>query len=416
MHLTTIDFAVIAGYFVLAIGTASFFIKRAKRSMLDYFVSHRSMPWWLAGTAMVATTFSADTPLAVTEMVVKNGVAGNWLWWSMLFSGMLTVFFFARLWRRAEVVTDVELTELRYAGKPAAFLRAFRAAYLGLIVNIIIMGWVNLAMEKILMTVLGVTEFWAIVIIFAIIAFTGLYTTLSGLWGVLWTDFFQFILKMTMVVVLAYYGVRAVGGMTGLLSKLAVVDAHRRAMHGGGTGSILDFIPHLNSPWMPFITFFVYVAINWWANWYPGADPGGGGFIAQRIFSAKDEKHSLWATLWFNIAQYAIRPWPWILTALASVVLYPHLKDPEIGYIKVWVDYLPEALGGLMLAAFAAAYMSTVATQLNWGSSYFVTDLYRRFMVKDRSEQHYVFVSKAATAGLAVLGAAVSLAMTSVAG
>src|SRR5579871_745814 len=416
MKITAAGWLVVAAYFLFNLLIGLYYRRKGTGSTDDYFVSGRNVSWWLAGTSMVAATFAADTPLAVTGLVATQGIAGNWLWWGLLFSGMMTVFLFARLWRRAEIVTDAQFVELRYSGKPAAFLRGFRAVYFGILMNCLILGWVNLAMEKILMTVLGVSEFWAIVIIFAIIAFTGLYTTLSGLWGVLWTDFFQFILKMTMVVVLAYYGVRAVGGMTGLLSKLAVVDAHRRAMHGGGTGSILDFIPHLNSPWMPFITFFVYVAINWWANWYPGADPGGGGFIAQRIFSAKDEKHSLWATLWFNIAQYAIRPWPWILTALASVVLYPHLKDPEIGYIKVWVDYLPEALGGLMLAAFAAAYMSTVATQLNWGSSYFVTDLYRRFMVKDRSEQHYVFVSKAATAGLAVLGAAVSLAMTSVAG
>ncbi|HEV2499202.1 MAG TPA: sodium:proline symporter, partial [Terriglobia bacterium] len=248
-----------------------------------------------------------------------------------------------------------------------------------------------------------------------IIAFTGLYTFISGLWGVLWTDFFQFILKMTMVIVLAYYGVEAVGGMKSLLSRLAVVDAARTAAHGGH-GSILDFVPSLDSPWMPFVTFFVYIAINWWANWYPGAAPGGGGYIAQRIFCAKDEKHSLLATLWFNIAQYAIRPWPWIITALVSVALWPHLKDPEIGYIKVWVVYLPAALGGLMLAAFAAAYMSTIATQLNWGSSYIVNDLYRRFMVKDRKEEHYVVVSKLATVGLAILGAAVSLVMTSVGG
>ncbi|MGH9374956.1 MAG: sodium:solute symporter family transporter, partial [Terriglobia bacterium] len=306
--------------------------------------------------------------------------------------------------------------ELRYSGKPAAFLRGFRAVYFGVLMNCLILGWVNLAMEKILMTVLGVSEFWALAIIFGIIAFTGLYTFISGLWGVLWTDFFQFILKMTMVVVLACYGVRAAGGMKSLLARLAVVDAARRAAHGGGSGSILSFVPSFNSPWMPFVTFFVCVAVIWWANWYPGAAPGGSGYIVQRIFSAKDEKHSLWATLWFNIAQYAIRPWPWIVTALVSVALYPHLRDPEIGYVKVWVDHLPQALGGLMLAAFAAAYMSTIATQLNWGSSYLINDLYRRFMVKGRKDAHYVTMSKLATIGLAILGAAVSLVMTSVAG
>src|SRR2546430_1234421 len=220
---------------------------------------------------------------------------------------------------------------------------------------------------------------------------------------------------MTMLIVLAYYGVRAVGGMHALKARLALLDASRAAARGGA-GSILSFIPDLNSPWMPLATFSVYIGVNWWANWYPGAEPGGGGYVAQRIFCAKDEKNSLWATLWFNIAHYAVRPWPWIMTALASVVLYPNLKDKEIGYIKVWVDYLPSAWSGLMLAAFAAAYMSTIATQLNWGSSYIVNDFYRRFLSPHRPEKHYVSASKIATALLAVLGAAVSLVMTSVAG
>lgn len=415
MKITLSGWIVVAAYFAFNLLIGLYYRKKGSSDTGSYFVSGRNVTWWLAGTSMVAATFSADTPLAVTGFVATEGIAGNWIWWGLLLSGMMTVFFFARLWRRAEVVTDVEFVELRYSGKPAAFLRGFRALYFGILMNCLILGWVNLAMEKILMTVLGISEFWALIIIFGIIAFTGLYTFISGLWGVLWTDFFQFILKMTMVIVLAYYGVEAVGGMKGLLARLAVVDAARTAAHGGH-GSILDFIPSIDSPWMPFVTFFVYIAINWWANWYPGAAPGGGGYIAQRIFCAKDEKNSLLATLWFNIAQYAIRPWPWIITALVSVALWPHLKDPEIGYIKVWVDYLPEALGGLMLAAFAAAYMSTIATQLNWGSSYIVNDLYRRFMVTDRKEGHYVIASKLATVGLAILGAAVSLVMTSVGG
>lgn len=415
MRISLSGWLIVAAYFLFNLLIGLYYRKKGSSDTDNYFVSGRNVSWWLAGTSMVAATFAADTPLAVTGLVATQGIAGNWLWWGLLFSGMMTVFFFARLWRRAEIVTDAEFVEVRYAGKPAAFLRGFRAIYFGVLMNCLILGWVNLAMEKILMVVLGVTMFWAIVIIFGIIGFTGIYTFISGLWGVLWTDFFQFILKMTMVIVLAYYGVVAVGGMKGLLSKLAVVDAHRVAVHGGH-GSILDFVPSFNSPWMPFVTFFVYIAINWWANWYPSAAPGGGGYIAQRMFSAKDEKNSLLATLWFNIAQYAIRPWPWIITALASVVLYPHLKDPEIGYIKVWVDYLPEAWGGLMLAAFGAAYMSTIATQLNWGSSYLLNDVYRRFLVPDKSEEHYVVFSKLATVGLAILGAAVSLVMTSVAG
>jgi Na+/proline symporter len=232
---------------------------------------------------------------------------------------------------------------------------------------------------------------------------------------VLWTNAVQFILKMTMVTILAYYGVEAAGGMGLLKKKLAFLDAERRVATGG-SGSILDFVPGPNSAWMPLLTFCVYLGLNWWANWYPGAEPGGGSYVAQTIFSAKDEKNSLWATMWFNIAHYAIRTWPWVLTALASVVLYPKLKDPEIGFIKVWVDYLPGALRGFMLAAFAAAYMSTIATQLNWGSSYILNDFYRRFAVRGRSERHYVVAAKLLTAFLAILGAAVSLVMTSVAG
>ncbi len=442
MHITLIDWLVVAAYFGVNLSIGLYYRKKASASTGDFFVSGRQVTWWLAGTSMVAATFAADTPLAVTGFVAREGIAGNWIWWSFLFSGMMTVFFFARLWRRSEVITDAEFVEIRYEGKPAAFLRGFRALYFGILMNCLIVGWVNLAMEKILATVLPVPAFfaaameraglvgwfqqtlhmdvdiprlWALVVIFGIIAFTGFYTSISGLWGVLWTDLIQFVLKMTMVIVLAYYGVRAVGGMAAMKSKLAVLDTARQAAHGG-SGSILAFVPDLHSPWMPFLTFFVYIAVNWWANWYPGAEPGGGGYVAQRMFSAKDEKHSLGGTLWFNIAHYALRPWPWILTALASVILYPSLADPEMGFIKVWVDYLPAAWRGLMLAAFAAAYMSTIATQLNWGSSYILNDFYRRFVIKGRSEGHYVVASKGFTAFLAVLGAVVSLFMQSVGG
>ena len=415
MKITFVDWLVVAAYFLINLLIGLYYRKKAGASTDEFFLSGREVSWWLAGTSMVAATFAADTPLAVTGLVATQGIAGNWLWWSFLFSGMMTVFFFARLWRRAEITTDAELVELRYAGKPAAFLRGFRALYFGILMNCMIVGWVNLAMEKILGTALGVPKFWAVVILFGIIAITGFYTTISGLWGVLWTDLIQFVLKMTMVIVLAYYGIRAVGGMEIMKQKLSVIDAARGAAQGG-TGSILSFVPGLNSPWMPILAFCMYLGVNWWANWYPGAEPGGGGYVAQRIFCAKDEKNSLGATLWFNIAHYAIRPWPWILTALASVILYPDLKDKEIGYIKVWVDYLPGAFRGLMLAAFAAAYMSTIATQLNWGSSYLVNDFYRRFLARSRSEKHYVNASKVATCFLAVLGAAVSLVMTSVAG
>src|SRR5579863_2832102 len=373
MKITPLDWLVVAAYFALNLLIGLYYRKKASASTRDFFVSGREVSWWLAGTSMVATTFAADTPLAVTGFVARQGIAGNWFWWCFLFSGMMTVFFFARLWRRAEIITDVELVELRYAGKPAAFLRGFRALYFGVLMNCLIVGWVNLAMEKILGTALGVSKATAVVIIFGIIAIISFYTFISGLWGVLWTDLVQFVLKMTMVTVLAYYGVEAVGGMAGLKSKLADVDAARRAA-GGGTGSILALVPDPHSAWMPLLLFCLYLGVQWWANWYPGAEPGGGGYVAQRIFSAKDEKNSLAATLWFNIAHYAVRPWPWILTALVSVALYPQLKDPEVGYIQVMVQHLPPALRGLMLAGFAAAYMSTMATQINLGASYLIND------------------------------------------
>jgi Na+/proline symporter len=416
MKLTLTDWIVVAAYFLVNLAIGLYYRKKAGSSTSEFFVSGREVSWWLAGTSMVATTFAADTPLAVTGLVIKQGIAGNWLWWSLLLNGMMTVFFYARLWRRAEIITDVELVELRYAGKPAAFLRGFRALYFGLFMNCLVLGWVNLAMEKILGTSLNLPRFWTVVICMFV---TALYTSLSGLWGVLWTDVVQFILKMTMVIVLAFYAVRAAGGMEVMKTKLAVLDAARGAAEGGG-GSILSFIPDLHSPWMPILAFCVYLGVNWWANWYPGAEPGGGGYVAQRMFCAKDEKHSLWATLFFNIAHYALRPWPWIITALAAAVLYPQLAapgaDPEIGYIKVWVDYLPGALRGFMLAAFAAAYMSTIATQLNWGSSYVVNDFYRRFLVKNRTESHYVAVSRISTMGLMLLGAAVSYLLVSISG
>jgi SSS family solute:Na+ symporter len=364
---------------------------------------------------MVATTFAADTPLAVTGFVARNGIAGNWFWWSMAFSGMLTVFFYARLWRRAQVLTDVEFARIRYHGKPANFLRGFRALYMGLPVNLIILGWVNLAIVKIIMPILGVTRIEALAIAFVIMLITASISTLSGLWGVLVTDFFQFILKMGMVVVLAVFAVQATGGMDILLGKLHEIDAHRQ-----GSGSILSFIPDLNSAWMPMITFIVYVAVNWWASWYPGAEPGGGGYIAQRIFCAKDEKNSLLATLWFNIAHFAIRPWPWIIVALVAVTRFQgdpaFAADPESGYIRILISDLPASLRGLMLAAFAAAYMSTVGTQLNWGASYIVNDFYRPFVETNRNEKHYVFASQITTVFLMILSAEVTYFLDSIAG
>jgi SSS family solute:Na+ symporter len=409
VQLTAADWSIVALYFLFNLAIGFYYKARAGKSTNEFFLSGRNVPWWLAGTSMVATTFAADTPLAVTGLVATGGIAGNWLWWNMVAGGMLTVFFYARLWRRAGVMTDVEFAEIRYSGRPAAVLRGFRALYLGILINCIVLGWVNLAMVKILMLILGVTKLQALGIVLGIIAITSFISTLSGLWGVLVTDLFQFVVKMGMVIALAVFAVQAVGGIDAMKAKLA-------ALSTPGRGSLLSFVPGRDSAWMPMITFFVYIGMNWWASWYPGAEPGGGGYVAQRMFCAKDERHSLLATLWFNVAHYALRPWPWILVALVSLILYPGLKDPETGYIRVMISELPVSLRGLMVAAFAAAYMSTVATQLNWGASYLVNDFYRRFWKRDKNEKHYVRASQWATVLLTVISAVVTYHLESIGG
>src|SRR3954468_19013176 len=410
MVLTSRDWFVILGYFALNLAIGLYYARRARGSTTEFFLSGRNVPWWLAGTSMVATTFAADTPLVVTGMVARYGIAGNWLWWNMAASGMLTVFVYARLWRRAGVMTDVEFAELRYAGRPAAFLRGFRALYLGIPINCIVMGWVNLAMLKILQVTLGLDAAHALWALLALLLFTAFYTTLAGLWGVLVTDLVQFVLKMGMVVALAYYAVRATGGLTALEMKVRALDAT------AGGGSRLAFFPAADSACMPAITLFVYLGVSWWASWYPGAEPGGGGYVAQRIFSAKTERDGLFATLWFNIAHYAVRPWPWILTAPASLVRYPNLVDKESGYVRTLMHptVCPPALRGIMLAAFAAAYMSTIGTQLNWGASYVVNDFYRRFLRRSAREREYVLVSQAVTVALMLVSIFVTLHLASI--
>lgn len=404
MILTAVDWTVVILYFVLSVAIALVYSRRAGTSSEEYFLSGRAIPWWLAGTSMVATTFAADTPLVVTGLTVKYGIAGNWLWWSMVMSGMLTAVFYARLWRRAGVMTDAEFAELRYSGRAAAFLRAFRACYLAIPINAIIIGWVTAAMAKILGLTLGLGKWQATIALFVL---TGLYSTISGLWGVMVTDFFQFILAMTGCIALAGFALGAVGGMSGLLASL-----HARFPDDAP----LKLVPDLHSAWMPAITFFVYVAVNWWASWYPGAEPGGGGYVAQRIMSTRDERHALLAALWFNIAHYALRPWPWIVVALVSMVLYPGLADPEAGYVRVMVDHLPPFWRGFLLAAFFAAYMSTISTQLNWGASYLVNDVYRRFWARGRAESHYATVGRWATLGMMVVAAVATYFISSVEG
>src|SRR5690242_4358138 len=455
MPLTSIDWIVIAGYLLINLVIGIYYRRRAGGNMEEFFVSGRDVSWWLAGTSMVATTFAADTPLFVSGVIAAQGIAGNWIWWTSCLGGMMTVFFFARYWRRAEVLTDVELTEIRYGGKPAAFLRGFKAVYLGLAMNCLILGWVTNAMVSIIAVLLGpliaqgkVVELALgghtllhytlgspshtalLICIFVLIPFTGIYTSIGGLWGVLVTDLFQFILKMGMVIVLAWIAVSKIGGIGALTLRLSIVSAET-AKAGGTIANPLAFLPDFShgftseALWtIPLISFVLFLGVQWWSSWYPGAEPGGGGYVAQRIFSAKDEKNSLGATLWFNIAHYALRPWPWIVTGLVALALYsPHggmtpstdfAANPQQGYVMVLRDFLPPALRGLMVAAFLAAFMSTIGTQLNWGTSYLVNDFYRRFLVKQATEHHYVNMGKVFTVVLVLVGGYVSSRLASI--
>jgi len=427
MNLTPVDWAIVVAYFLLSAGIGFAFTKRGGESLTEYFISGRAVPWWLAGASMVATTFAADTPLVVTGLVFEHGVAGNWLWWNMLMSGMLTVFFFARLWRRANVMTDVEFAEVRYSGTPAAALRVFRALYLAIPINLIILGWVTRAMIKILTISLGLhpvqlfgaTVSGEVVAVFICFVITMAYSVAAGMWAVLWTDLVQFVIKMTAVIVLAVFAVRAVGGMDVMKTKLVA--------HYGSETAALSVLPIgftangiVAYAWMPILTLAVFLGVQWWAAWYPGAEPGGGGYVAQRIFSARTERDGVLATLSFQVAHYALRPWPWIITGLATVLLYPGgigpNHDHEAAYVQAFVDLLPTPWRGFMMAGFAAAYMSTVATQLNWGASYLVNDVYRRFMNPSSSEKHYVAVSRWATILLFLASTLVTWQLSSVEG
>ena len=410
MTLNVWDWAIIAGYFLVTIFVGLIFTKKGGENLGEYFLSGRSVPWWLAGFSMVATTFAADTPLVVTGLVATKGVAGNWLWWNMVMSGMLTVFFFARLWRRANVTTDVEFAEVRYSGSPARFLRGFRAIYLAIPINLIILGWVNRAMIKVLTISLGISPYWAIGICFVI---TTIYATAAGLRAVLWTDLVQFIIMMTAVILLAFFVVDAVGGMGAL--KAGVIE------HFGSETAAIGVLPVSFGAdgitayaWMPLLTLGVFLSVQWWAAWYPGAEPGGGGYIAQRIFSAKTERDGVLATLFFQVAHYALRPWPWIITGLATVILYPNATDKEATYVQAFVDHLPSPWRGLIVAGFAAAYMSTVATHLNWGASYLVNDVYKRFLRPNADDKHLVSVSRVTTVLIFLASIAVTSQLSSV--
>jgi Na+/proline symporter len=403
MRLDLSDWLIIVSYFVVSAVLGLVYTRRAGSSLTEYFLSGRALPWWLAGTSMVATTFSADTPLVVAGLVAKYGVAGNWLWWNGAISGILTVFFFARLWRRAGVLTDLEFAELRYGGKPAAVLRGFRALYLALPVNLIIMGWVTRAMVTVLEISLNIDPWRAAILLFLI---TAGYTMFSGLWGVVVTDAFQFVVKMGGVILLAVLAVQSIGGLD--------VMTEQASRHFGSYDAAFGVLPPTDRAWLPLSTLLVFLAVQWWATWYPGAEPGGGGYVAQRVLAAKDERHGLLATLWFNIAHYALRPWPWILVGFVALLRYPNLANPEEGYVRVMVDVLPSPMKGLLLATFAAAYMSTIGTHLNWGASYLVNDVYLRFVDPAAGRRAQVIASRGATVVLMLLSLVVMAYLKSV--
>ncbi len=411
MPFSIFDITIILAYLAIMIFVGIKMKSRAEGSTSDYFTGGRSMPWWLAGVSMVATTFAADTPLAVTGIIAADGIAGNWVWWNFMFSGFITVFLFARLWHRAGVMTDVEVVEMRYSGKPASILRGFRALYLAFPINCVIMGWVTLGMSKVIGVMVGVNSWYILIGLFVL---TGLYIVVSGLWGVVVTDFLQFIIAMTGAIVLMFFALNEVGGIDGLMAGLA---------ERFGPGHFyLDFSP-IGHPKILMSTVLVWLGVQWWASWYPGAEPGGGGYIAQRMFSTRNEKEAVKATLFFNLAHYALRPWPWILVGLASLILYPGLADPEKGYAMAMLNLLPSGLLGLLVVAFLSAFMSTISTQVNWGSSYVVNDFYVRFIKPvDRFEseaaaqKHYVFISRITTVLMMLAGILVSFFFESVKG
>ena len=411
MILSTLDWIIVGGYLLLSLAVGVWASKKAGKDTRSFFLAGGNMPWWLLGISMVATTFSTDTPNLVTGLVRQKGVSGNWVWWAFLLTGMLTVFVYAKLWHRSGVLTDIEFYEIRYSGKAAAFLRGFRALYLGLVFNVLVMGAVSLAAVKFGEIVLGIPGWMTLTIACSI---TLAYSTLGGLKAVIITDFVQFTLAMIgsiwgMVYIL---GLPQIGGLTNLLHHSNVVDK-------------LALVPDMSDPniWVPIL--LVPLAVQWWASYYPGAEPGGGGYIAQRMFSAKDESNAVGATLLFNIAHYALRPWPWILIALASLVVFPELKDLQTAFPNLPADklghdvaypamltLLPSGLLGLVAASLIAAFMSTMSTQVNLGASYLVNDFYHRFIKPDASEEQLVRVGRMFTVISIVLGGGLGLMLT----
>jgi len=412
MTLTTLDWTIVGAYFAVSLAVGIWASKQAGEDTKSFFLAGRNMPWWLLGVSMVATTFSTDTPNLVTDLVRQNGVSGNWVWWAFLLTGMLTVFVYAKLWHRSGVLTDIEFYELRYSGKAAAFLRGFRALYLGLVFNVLVMGAVSLAAVKFGEIVLGWPGWLTLTIACSI---TLAYSTLGGLKAIIITDFVQFSLAMIGSIWAMIYilGLEQIGGLSNLITHENVVDK-------------LALIPDLSDPdiWIPIL--LVPLAVQWWASYYPGAEPGGGGYIAQRMFSAKDEKNAVSATLFFNVAHYALRPWPWILIALSSLIVFPELSDIKAAFPNLPADklghdvaypamltLLPSGLLGLVAASLIAAFMSTMSTQLNLGASYLVNDFYHRFIKPNASEKHLVNVGRLFTVLSIILGGGLGLFLTS---
>jgi solute:Na+ symporter, SSS family len=411
MTLSTLDWLIVATYFGLALAIGLWASRRAGRDTGQYFLSGRSMPWWLLGVSMVATTFSTDTPNLVTDIVRQHGVSGNWVWWAFLLTGMLTVFVYAKLWRRAGVMTDLEFYEIRYGGRPAAFLRGFRAVYLGVFFNVMIMATVTLAAIKIAGVLLGVSPFWTILVAGGV---TVAFAALGGLTGVLLTDFLLFFTALagSIAAAVVALGLPEVGGLSGLLT------------HPEVSGK-LSILPDFTDPAAVIPLFIIPIAVQWWSVWYPGSEPGGGGYVAQRMLSARDETDATAATLLFNVAHYAVRPWPWILVALASLVVFPTVESIQEAFPGIapgilghdlaypaMLTFLPAGLLGLVVASLAAAYMSTMSTHLNWGSSYVVHDVWRRFVEPDASERRLVLIGRMVTVALMALAAAVALWLT----
>ncbi len=413
MHLAIIDWIIIGIYcaFMLALGI--YYSKRASADVKEYFLSGRTLPWWILGTSMVATTFSADTPLAVTEFVRNGGIWRNWFWWNTALGGLLSVFLFAQLWRRAQVITDNELIEMRYAGKPAAILRAFKAMYFSTIYNFIVMGWVIQAMATILQVLLGISKEQQWLSIGMCVAIALGYTVLSGFWGVVMTDLYQFGIAMAGSIALAIVCLGKIGGIGELKTRLSALQNPHE--------STLSFIPpfdNISSPmhaefWTSStFTLIIFLGLMWWS----AHNADGGGYIIQRMSAAKNEKHAILATLWFNMAHYALRVWPWIIVALFTIVVFPELSGDRAkeAYPKAISTFLPVGLKGFMVASFLAAFMSTIDTHLNWGASYFINDVYRRFLVKDATQKHYVLISRCCSVVLMLVAAVVAMHLDSI--